>query len=452
MADFARVLKDEIEIIRRRRIGLLHEAGGEQKLETARSVQPAVKRLRARRVATTVVPDQSVTRAPNRSESAEMEVRLQALDLHIAGLAISGGGIRSATFALGVIQALAHLKLLRRFDYLSTVSGGGYIGSWLTAWLRREESFANVELQLAPSRVDQSEAQRRLLPQGLVVDEEPEAIEHLRAYVETLAEGTDGQPPDPGSMPRRKPKPMSEARLVRKVVVPIVVAAVLMVWVFLRIDRLRQVFRGSHPEVDGDAASAWTPTTWWIVIPFTLMSGLATYVLHTLAHRNDDGPARNKLCQAAVFSSLLGGCLFSLLFVWVPFTFSNLDDALGPAAATFGPSLALWVVVVAFLAEVAFLGGTIHEGEREWWARLSAWLLMAAVAWSTLNNMYANRLIRCYLGASRPKPRWWSRWVDGVWAPGGGGRSDGRARPGAAGEPRDGLRPERRYPANRPGP
>jgi hypothetical protein len=213
---------------------------------------------------------------------------------------------------------------------------------------------------------------------------------------------------------------MSEARLVRKVVVPIVVAAVLMVWVFLRIDRLRQVFRGSHPEVDGDAASAWTPTTWWIVIPFTLMSGLATYVLHTLAHRNDDGPARNKLCQAAVFSSLLGGCLFSLLFVWVPFTFSNLDDALGPAAATFGPSLALWVVVVAFLAEVAFLGGTIHEGEREWWARLSAWLLMAAVAWSTLNNMYANRLIRCYLGASRPKPRWWSRWVDGVWAPGGG--------------------------------
>src|SRR5271157_739206 len=186
MADFARVLKDEIEIIRRRRIGLLHEAGGEQKLETARSVQPAVKRLRARRVAMTVVPDQSVTRAPNRSESAEMEVRLQALDLHIAGLAISGGGIRSATFALGAIQALAHLKLLRRFDYLSTVSGGGYIGSWLTAWLRREESFANVELQLAPSRVDQSEAQRRLLSQGLVVDEEPEAIEHLRAYSDYL--------------------------------------------------------------------------------------------------------------------------------------------------------------------------------------------------------------------------------------------------------------------------
>ena len=48
-----------------------------------------------------------------------------------AGLAISGGGIRSATFALGVLQALQDLQLLSRFDYLSTVSGGGYIGSFL---------------------------------------------------------------------------------------------------------------------------------------------------------------------------------------------------------------------------------------------------------------------------------------------------------------------------------
>ena len=52
----------------------------------------------------------------------------------LAGIALSGGGIRSATFALGVLQALAHHDLLRRFDYLSTVSGGGYLGTALT-WL-----------------------------------------------------------------------------------------------------------------------------------------------------------------------------------------------------------------------------------------------------------------------------------------------------------------------------
>jgi hypothetical protein len=52
-------------------------------------------------------------------------------------LSISGGGIRSATFALGVIQQLARFGILEKFDYLSTVSGGGYIGSWLSSFTRR---------------------------------------------------------------------------------------------------------------------------------------------------------------------------------------------------------------------------------------------------------------------------------------------------------------------------
>lgn len=53
------------------------------------------------------------------------------------GLALSGGGIRSATFNLGLMQALAHLGILQNVDYLSTVSGGGYIGGFWTAWLKR---------------------------------------------------------------------------------------------------------------------------------------------------------------------------------------------------------------------------------------------------------------------------------------------------------------------------
>jgi hypothetical protein len=55
------------------------------------------------------------------------------------GLALSGGGIRSATFALGAMQALAARGLLEKFDYLSTVSGGGYIGGALT-WLLSKEA------------------------------------------------------------------------------------------------------------------------------------------------------------------------------------------------------------------------------------------------------------------------------------------------------------------------
>ncbi|HEX8525237.1 MAG TPA: patatin-like phospholipase family protein, partial [Tepidisphaeraceae bacterium] len=57
----------------------------------------------------------------------------------LSALCFSGGGIRSATFNLGVIQGLAKCNVLRRIDYLSTVSGGGYIGGWLSAWINRHD-------------------------------------------------------------------------------------------------------------------------------------------------------------------------------------------------------------------------------------------------------------------------------------------------------------------------
>lgn len=49
----------------------------------------------------------------------------------LIGLALSGGGIRSATFSLGVLQALARADRLAAIDILSTVSGGSYVGCFL---------------------------------------------------------------------------------------------------------------------------------------------------------------------------------------------------------------------------------------------------------------------------------------------------------------------------------
>jgi hypothetical protein len=55
-------------------------------------------------------------------------------DSKVIGLALSGGGIRSSAFCLGAMQALdAPRKLIDKIDYLSTVSGGGYIGTSMTA-------------------------------------------------------------------------------------------------------------------------------------------------------------------------------------------------------------------------------------------------------------------------------------------------------------------------------
>lgn len=56
----------------------------------------------------------------------------------LVGLALSGGGIRSASFCLGILQALVNGGLMKKVDYLSTASGGGYLGSSLTWFLKNK--------------------------------------------------------------------------------------------------------------------------------------------------------------------------------------------------------------------------------------------------------------------------------------------------------------------------
>ncbi len=87
----------------------------------------------------------------------------------LSALCISGGGIRSATFALGAIQGLAERGLLPQFDYLSTVSGGGYIGGWLTAWAHRAGGIRRVVPRLGRNAAAPAEG-------------EPDPIQHLREY------------------------------------------------------------------------------------------------------------------------------------------------------------------------------------------------------------------------------------------------------------------------------
>jgi hypothetical protein len=92
----------------------------------------------------------------------------------LVGLALSGGGVRSATFNLGVLQGLARRGVLRCCDYLSTVSGGGYIGSCLSSLL--EDPEASVNWEKFPFRF-----QRKEKP------DEQETVKHLREHGSFLA-------------------------------------------------------------------------------------------------------------------------------------------------------------------------------------------------------------------------------------------------------------------------
>lgn len=99
--------------------------------------------------------------------SAAPDVSDLAARKNLFGVAFSGGGIRSATFNLGVLQKLSDFGLLRKVDYLSTVSGGGYIGSWLSAWIRKNKNpdlagfLADLSNLLSPKvRDPRADAQR----------------------------------------------------------------------------------------------------------------------------------------------------------------------------------------------------------------------------------------------------------------------------------------------------
>jgi hypothetical protein len=169
----------------------IHGATQRSAIEALRalaSAQPAESR-RARKDAD--------TRSGIDEDPADVERRkafYRALNkLNRAALCCSGGGIRSATFCLGVIQVLAmhsltetppgapttcgqsadevaekaNHSLLSRFHFLSTVSGGGYIGSWLSAWRTRSD-FPTVWNNLTGR------------PEG--PDSEPPEISWLRSY------------------------------------------------------------------------------------------------------------------------------------------------------------------------------------------------------------------------------------------------------------------------------
>src|SRR5260370_29399058 len=109
---------------------------------------------------------------PNASEPARLAELFQKVHRQpkpFSALCISGGGIRSATFALGALQSMADHGFLTEFDYLSTVSGGGYVGSWLTAWIQRAGGLAQVSPQLKRNAA-------KPLPPA------PDPIQHLRDY------------------------------------------------------------------------------------------------------------------------------------------------------------------------------------------------------------------------------------------------------------------------------
>ncbi len=167
------------------------------------------------------------------------------------GLALSGGGIRSASFCLGVVQVMAERGLLERVDYLSTVSGGGYLGAAISNLLNGSEKEHAASPESFPLRMAQGGA-------------EPPALRHLRNGSNYLR---------PGGALDGFMMPAVYARgflLTITTWMPLVLAGVLITGAFYEIV-LPALERAGYP-LDG------TPT----FAPFTL--GIALFLAFVAAH------------------------------------------------------------------------------------------------------------------------------------------------------------------------
>lgn len=105
-----------------------------------------------------------------------------------SALCLSAGGVRSTAFGLGVLTGLARRRLLTKLDYLSTVAGGSFIGSWFSAWVRRHpRGVAGVEEELAARERQDVTLDRRAAAEAVPVAQLRRWINYLRPQFSLLS-------------------------------------------------------------------------------------------------------------------------------------------------------------------------------------------------------------------------------------------------------------------------
>ncbi|MGI9471313.1 MAG: patatin-like phospholipase family protein, partial [Rubripirellula sp.] len=103
-------------------------------------------------------------RAVHRTETSSTDVER---DPDLSGIALSGGGIRAAAFSLGFVQSMYSAGRLKAFDYLSTVSGGGYAGGLISSTIARQNSRIDWERNGTDERLSFEYARERGQPDSL---------------------------------------------------------------------------------------------------------------------------------------------------------------------------------------------------------------------------------------------------------------------------------------------
>jgi hypothetical protein len=365
---------------------------------------------------------------------------IHALPEKRAAVCLSGGGIRSATFALGVLQGLARAGLLTQFHYLSTVSGGGYIGGWLTAWIHR----VGNDVQKVAGELASLKPRAKL-------DPEPEPISHLREFSNYLSPRAGLLSTDAWTLLGTILRNMI---LIWLVLVPLLAAVLMLPRLYLSLLLWVNTAGPSfHPGVllaIGGVLLAWAVAYIAATIPsnttarrgqgkflvfclLPLLLGLGSLtiywaavsgraagpgrvplpvfvnfvwfgaVVHLLAWagytvwlRTSWGqgrPAKSSLGAqvgsfvaelfVVVVAGAVGGAIAWLLAAKL---FSRVDYTLILYAAL-APGFVVGTFLLAATALVGLLSRWTEDDDREWWSRCGAWFLIAGSAWTVFGAL-----------------------------------------------------------------
>ena len=368
---------------------------------------------------------------------SDPDARLSALHhlLHErrpTALCLSGGGIRSATFGLGVLQALATVGVLGKLDYLSTVSGGGYVGGWLTTWLHRagrdavltqiDHAPAEVREQAAAaSPVDRVRATcRYLAPQGGLLSADvwtlaatmgrnlllnwlvllpllAAALLVPRLYLAAIAR-VEQNVLNPSGVPclaadtapfwlallslsmfvvaigyvamnfTGRGEEWSQNRFLSFVVAPTVIGTIALT-----------LFWSAYPcepnEVTAVLVSAVVPAACWLVI------GRLGRNFDRSVPLTRDRAVRMRVGARTVVAALVAGPIVGFGTYWFAHKYFYFNEPLGPSYAVFGVPGILGLILLANTTFLGLASGELTDAALEWWNRFAAWLAIAAAVW-----------------------------------------------------------------------
>ena len=260
------------------------------------------------------------------------------------GVCCSGGGIRSAAYNLGALQALQEEGVLARTAYVAAVSGGSYIAA----------SYAAVAAHSPEGELDPP----------LYAPGSPEE-QHLRNHSTYLAPGLGG-----------------EIRLLLRILLGLLVNLLFVGTVVMVAGRLLGWLYGDRlfPELERPAAQAVDFHWWaWAMPAALLVAGLTLAVPDLIRRLRNDG--RRQWMEAWSVRLIGAGLLAYLLLIALPWTLmwirtdgpsTLLQGVSKDAGAAKGTQLFGFVNVAAVLTALAGSLRALVARKRSWFALLAA--------------------------------------------------------------------------------